>query len=217
MTAQPAEPPCTDPYARWCDRERGRPPTYVDSSHEATESTGRKRQASLYLHRRRRLQRVPIPDVPCCFFWTIGTWPRTATCSVGTLILKSCSPASTAQSASQLKIAPTSACEFDRVQLTFPGLSPKKRNRRGRAELGRAQSRAFCEWGGCDFADSRRRDVGLFQCQCYGGCGMQCGRVEHWYGIVLRPDQQGNFGAAEDHAFSTVFVEIPDYGLVDFP
>lgn len=27
---QPAEPPCTDPYARWCDRESGRLPTYVD-------------------------------------------------------------------------------------------------------------------------------------------------------------------------------------------
>ena len=30
-TAQPAEPPCTDPYARWCDRESLRRPTYVDS------------------------------------------------------------------------------------------------------------------------------------------------------------------------------------------
>ena len=29
-TAQPAEPPCTDPYARWCDRESLRRPTYVD-------------------------------------------------------------------------------------------------------------------------------------------------------------------------------------------
>ena len=28
--AQPAEPPYTDPYVRWCDRESGRPPTYVD-------------------------------------------------------------------------------------------------------------------------------------------------------------------------------------------
>ena len=31
-TAQPAEPPCTDPYARWCDRESLRRPTYVDLS-----------------------------------------------------------------------------------------------------------------------------------------------------------------------------------------
>ena len=31
-TAQPAEPPCTDPYARWCDRESLRGPTYVDLS-----------------------------------------------------------------------------------------------------------------------------------------------------------------------------------------
>ena len=30
LTAQPAEPPYTDPYVRWCDRERGRPLTYVD-------------------------------------------------------------------------------------------------------------------------------------------------------------------------------------------
>ncbi len=29
--AQPAEPPCTDPYARWWDRDSGRPLTYVDS------------------------------------------------------------------------------------------------------------------------------------------------------------------------------------------
>ena len=29
--AQPAEPPDTDPYVRWCDRESGRPPTYVNS------------------------------------------------------------------------------------------------------------------------------------------------------------------------------------------
>jgi len=27
--AQPAEPPYTDRYVRWCDRESGRPPTYV--------------------------------------------------------------------------------------------------------------------------------------------------------------------------------------------
>src|SRR5579864_5801914 len=27
--AQPAEPPYTDPYVRWCNRESGRPPTYV--------------------------------------------------------------------------------------------------------------------------------------------------------------------------------------------
>ena len=26
----PIEPPCTDPYARWCDRESPRGPTYVD-------------------------------------------------------------------------------------------------------------------------------------------------------------------------------------------
>ena len=24
------EPPCTDPYARWCDGESSREPTYVD-------------------------------------------------------------------------------------------------------------------------------------------------------------------------------------------
>src|SRR6516165_9843864 len=28
--AQPTEPPGTDPYAGWCDRESGRPPTYVN-------------------------------------------------------------------------------------------------------------------------------------------------------------------------------------------
>ncbi len=28
--AQITEPPYTDPYVRWCDRESGRPPTYVD-------------------------------------------------------------------------------------------------------------------------------------------------------------------------------------------
>ena len=28
--AQPAEPPYTDPYVRWCDRESWRQPTYVD-------------------------------------------------------------------------------------------------------------------------------------------------------------------------------------------
>src|SRR5215472_4105380 len=28
--AEPAEPPGTDPYAGWCNRESGRPPTYVD-------------------------------------------------------------------------------------------------------------------------------------------------------------------------------------------
>jgi hypothetical protein len=27
--AQPADPPGTDPYAGWCNRESGRPPTYV--------------------------------------------------------------------------------------------------------------------------------------------------------------------------------------------
>src|ERR1700728_996917 len=27
----PTEPPCTDPYARWCDRESERSPTYVNS------------------------------------------------------------------------------------------------------------------------------------------------------------------------------------------
>ena len=31
-----AEPPCTDPYARWCDRERPRGPTYVDSGFAAS-------------------------------------------------------------------------------------------------------------------------------------------------------------------------------------
>ena len=30
LIAQPAEPPYTDPYVRWCDRDSGRPPTYVD-------------------------------------------------------------------------------------------------------------------------------------------------------------------------------------------
>jgi len=30
LIAQPAEPPYTDPYVRWCNRESGRPPTYVD-------------------------------------------------------------------------------------------------------------------------------------------------------------------------------------------
>ena len=30
--AQPAEPPDTDPYVRWCDRESWRQPTYVYSS-----------------------------------------------------------------------------------------------------------------------------------------------------------------------------------------
>ena len=30
LTAQLTEPPCTDPYARWCDRESPRGPTYVD-------------------------------------------------------------------------------------------------------------------------------------------------------------------------------------------
>jgi RNA-directed DNA polymerase len=29
IIAQPAEPPYTDPYVRWCDRESGRPLTYV--------------------------------------------------------------------------------------------------------------------------------------------------------------------------------------------
>ena len=28
--AQPAEPPDADPHIRWCDKESGRPPTYVD-------------------------------------------------------------------------------------------------------------------------------------------------------------------------------------------
>ena len=36
-TAQPAEPPCTDPYARWCDRESLRRPTYVDIGKEPCE------------------------------------------------------------------------------------------------------------------------------------------------------------------------------------
>jgi hypothetical protein len=34
----PLHPPnrrIRDPYARWCDRESGRPPTYVDSAPEA--------------------------------------------------------------------------------------------------------------------------------------------------------------------------------------
>ena len=30
LIAQPAEPPYADPHVRWCDRESGRPPTYVD-------------------------------------------------------------------------------------------------------------------------------------------------------------------------------------------
>src|ERR1035437_7875686 len=30
LMAQPAEPPYTDPYVRWCDRESWRQPTYVD-------------------------------------------------------------------------------------------------------------------------------------------------------------------------------------------
>ena len=29
-TTQPAEPPCTDPYARWCNRDSPRGLTYVD-------------------------------------------------------------------------------------------------------------------------------------------------------------------------------------------
>ena len=37
---QPAEPPCTDPYARWCDRESPRGPTYVDSR-ERTDPVAR--------------------------------------------------------------------------------------------------------------------------------------------------------------------------------
>ena len=30
LIAQPAEPPYADPHVRWCDRESGRPLTYVD-------------------------------------------------------------------------------------------------------------------------------------------------------------------------------------------
>jgi len=32
--AQPAEPPYTDPYVRWCDRESWRQPTYVDCARD---------------------------------------------------------------------------------------------------------------------------------------------------------------------------------------
>ena len=50
LTAQPTEPPCTDPYARWCDRESPRRPTYVDSvtSHGNT-SLYRKSNSHCYL------------------------------------------------------------------------------------------------------------------------------------------------------------------------
>ena len=40
VIAQPTEPPCTDPYARWCDRESPRGPTYVDSR-ERTDPAAR--------------------------------------------------------------------------------------------------------------------------------------------------------------------------------
>ena len=40
MTPKPTEPPCTDPYARWCDRESPRGPTYVDSC-ERTDPAAR--------------------------------------------------------------------------------------------------------------------------------------------------------------------------------
>ena len=38
--AQPAEPPGTDPYTGWCDRESGRPPTYVDGVPSMFDSSG---------------------------------------------------------------------------------------------------------------------------------------------------------------------------------
>ena len=44
--AQPAEPPGTDPYAGWCNRESGRPPTYVYCRSTTVESTFAEQAAS---------------------------------------------------------------------------------------------------------------------------------------------------------------------------
>ena len=45
-----AEPPCTDPYARWCDRERPRGPTYVDSAEQAAWVRGLLREDAERAH-----------------------------------------------------------------------------------------------------------------------------------------------------------------------
>src|ERR1035437_5260049 len=40
LMAQPAEPPYTDPYVRWCDRESWRQPTYGDCVPSMFDNSG---------------------------------------------------------------------------------------------------------------------------------------------------------------------------------
>ena len=54
----PIEPPCTDPYARWCDRESPRGPTYVDCAEHVWQLGGASPPPNLMEVKGKRLARA---------------------------------------------------------------------------------------------------------------------------------------------------------------